>query len=198
MPQLEELQYYFRGLWLLLLGRLEGFGWLDFSERGFWRSWWAFVFCLPPMALSWAGFRMLYLSSMPLGATAGPNFIVKLAISDVSVWLASYLALAFVMTISGYAERIGPMIIAINWLTVPLQWLSVLASLVLVFEPGDIDLYQSIVFPLLLVSAAAHFMVIRQIVHRKALPATAFLLTLFVAVLWSTWVVNDALGIPLL
>jgi hypothetical protein len=195
MPQLEELQYYFRGLWLLLMGRLEGFGWLDFSERGFWRSWWAFVFCLPPMALNWAGVRMLYLSSLPPGAGAGPDFILKLAISDVSAWLVSYLALAFVMMISGYAERIGPMIIAVNWLTVPMQWLSVLASLVLVFAPRNFDLYQSVVFPLLLVSATAHFMVIRQIAHRKALPATAFLLTLIVSTLWSTSVVNDALDI---
>jgi hypothetical protein len=198
MPQLEELQYYFRGLWLLLLGRLEGFGWLDLSERGFWRSWWAFVFCLPPMALSWAGERMYYLSLMPAGVSAGPNLIAKMAISDISVWIASYLALAFVMTISGYAERIGPMIIAINWLTVPMQWLSIFPSLVLVFAPGDLELYVSAVFPWLLVFAAAHFMVIRQIVHRKSLPATAFLLALIVSTLWSASVINDALGIGLL
>ena len=195
MPRLEELGYYFHGLWLLLRGRLEGFGWLDFSERGFWRSWWAVVYCLPPMMLSWAGLRMYYLSSMPPGAAAGPDFVAKLLVVDVSTWAVSYLALAVVMTVSGYGSRIGPMIIAINWLSVPLQWLGICASLALVFAPFNLDLYQSIGLSVVLVSAAAHFMVMRQIADRKSLPATAFLLTLIVADLWSTSVVGDALSI---
>jgi hypothetical protein len=195
MPRLEEIEYYFRGLWLLALGKLEGFGWLDFSERGFWRSWWALVYCLPPMALSWAGLRMYYLSSMPRGAAAGPDFVARLVIVDLSTWVVSYLALAVAMVISGYASRIGPMIIAVNWLSVPLQWLGICASLILIFAPLNLDLYQSVGLPLLLVSSAAHFMVIRQITDRKALPAAAFLLTLIVANIWSTSVVGDALSV---
>lgn len=193
MPRLEEIQYYLRGLWLLLSGRLEGFGWLDFSPRGFWRSWWSVVFCLPPMMLSWAGLRMFYLSTMPVGATAGADFIIQVAVVDLSAWILSYLALAVVMALSGYSSLIAPMITAINWLSVPIQWLGSLASLVLVFAPLDNGLYQSLLFPLLIVSGAAHFMVIRQIVGRKSLPAAAFLLTLLVANLWSTSVVGNAL-----
>jgi hypothetical protein len=195
MPQLEELQYYFRGLWLLLLGRLEGFGWLDFSDRGFWRSWWAIAYCLPPLALSWAGARIMYLASMPQGATAGPTYIAKLMVVDASGWFVSYLALAVVMTLTGYELQIRPMITALNWLTVPIQWLAALVSLVQIFAPLDFDLLRSVLLPLLLVSAAAHFLVIRQMVDRKFLPASAFLLTLAVASFWSMLVVSDALGL---
>ena len=195
MPRFDELEYYFRGLWLLLRGRLEGFGWLDFSPRGFRRSWWSVVYCLPPMVLNWAGVRTLYLASMPKGASAGPDFVIKLMVIDFSGWAISYLALAAVMVGTGYATRVAPMIIVVNWLTVPMQWLSVLSSLALVFAPLNIDLYQSVILPLLLVSAAAHFIVIRQIADRKSLPATAFLLTLVVANIWSTSVIGNLLDV---
>lgn len=195
MPQLEELEYYFRGLWLLLRGRLEGFGWLDFSDRGFWRSWWAIAYCLPPLALNWAGTRIMYLASMPPGAAAGPSFVAKLVIVDASVWFVSYLALAVVMTLTGYESHVRPLITALNWLSVPVQWLSVVVSLAQIFAPLNFDLWQSVWLPLLLLSITAHFLVIRQMVDRKALPASAFLLTLVVASLWTTLVVGGALGI---
>lgn len=195
MPRLEEVEYYIHGIWLLLTGRLDGFGWLDFSERGFWRSWWSIVFCLPPMLLNWAGVRMYYLSTMPPGASAGPSFVAKLLVIDVCGWLLSYLALAIVMAICGYAALIGPMIIAVNWLTVPLQWLMIFASLTQVFAPLDSDLFVSVTLPLLLVSGVAHFLVIRQIADRKALPATAFLLTIMAANIWSSTTVGNALGV---
>jgi hypothetical protein len=195
MPRLNELEYYFRGLWMLVMGRLEGFGWLDFSDRGFWRSWWAIAYCLPPLALSWAGKRAIYLSSLPDGATAGPVFVAKLMAIDASGWVVSYLALAVVMTVTGYNFQVRPVITAVNWLTVPIQWLMVLPSLVEVFAPLNSDLLLSVTLTLLIVSAFAHFLVIRQLVDRKALPAAAFLLTLVVATLWSTSVIGDALGI---
>lgn len=197
MPWLDEIGYYLHGIRLLLEGRLEGLKWLDFSERGFWRSWWAPVFCLPPMLLNWAGVRIYYLSLMPVGASAGPSFIVKLAILDISNWLLGYLALAVAMTISGYAAFVRPMIVAVNWLSVPIQWLGIVVSLALIFAPHNTDLYFSILLVLLLVSAVAYFLVIRQIAERKSLPALAFLLTLVVANLWVTNVVSDVLGLPL-
>jgi len=196
MPWFDEVGYYLYGIRLLLEGKLEGLKWLDFSDRGFWRSWWAPVFCLPPMLLNWAGVRIYYLSTMPDGASAGPSFIVKLAVLDVSNWLLCYLALAVVMTIAGFAAFVRPMIVAINWLSVPLQWLGILVSLALIFAPGDTDVYFSALLVLLLVSAGAYFLVIRQIAERKTLPSLAFLLTLVVANIWVTNVVSDVLGLP--
>jgi hypothetical protein len=195
MPWLDEVGYYLRGVWLLLLGRLEGLNWLDFSQRGFWRSWWSVAFCLPPMMLEWAGLRIYYLATMPPGVSAGPSFIIRLAIVALASWLLPYLVLAAVMVASGYVNRILPMIVAINWLSIPMQWLGIVVSLALIFDPLDAGLYGSLMRLLLMVSAAAHFLVIRQITDRKLLPAAAFLLTLIVANLWSATTISDFLGL---
>lgn len=197
MPWFDEIGYYLYGIRLLLEGRLDGLKWLDFSDRGFWRSWWALVFCLPPMLLSWAAFRITYLSTMPAGASTGPTFILGLAVVDISSWILCYLALAVVMTIVGYADVIRPMIIALNWLSIPLQWLGVVVSLMQVFVPLETELYVPISLGLLLISAVAYFLVIRQIAERKSAPALAFLLTLVVASLWVTNVIGEMLGLPL-
>lgn len=195
MPRLEEVECYLRGLWLLLIGRSEGFGWLDFSERGFWRSWWAIVYCLPPIFLNWAGSRIYYLSTMPEGTVAGPAFIAKLAALDASVWITSYLALAVVMSLSGYRSRVSAVVIAINWLTVPVQWTIIPLSLVQIFAPSNADLFVSTGLPLLILSLLVHFMIVRRFVDGKALPASAFLLTMMVASLWTSYSVGDLLGV---
>jgi hypothetical protein len=194
MPRLDEIEYYLNGVWLLLRGKLEGLNWLDFSQRGFWRSWWSIAFCLPPLMLEWAGMRMYYLSTMPAGVSAGPSFILKLAIIDLVGWALSYLALAVAMVISGYAAFLAPMIVAVNWLNVPLQWLSIFASLALIVAPLNSDLYLSIVLMLLIVYGASYILVMRQIVGAKSLPAVAFLLAMTVASLWSSTMISDVIG----
>jgi hypothetical protein len=196
MPWLDEVGYYLYGIRLLLEGRLDGLKWLDFSDRGFWRSWWALVFCLPPMLLNWAAFRISYLATMPDGASAGPTLVVGLGVVDISSWILCYLALAVVMTIVGYAAFIRPMIIALNWLSIPLQWLGVVVSLIQIFVPLETEIYVPISLGLLLISAVAYFLVIRQIAERKMAPALAFLLTLVVSSIWLTNVLGEMLDLP--
>lgn len=195
MPRLEELQYYLHGIWMLLLGRLDGFKWLDFSERGFWRSWWAIVYCLPPMALSWAGTRMYYLSSMPEGAKAGALFVFKLAAVDVAIWIASYAALAIVMSLSGYAARIAPLIIAINWLAVPIQWLATPLSLIQILAPLNVELLASAALPFFMVHLVAHFLLIRRFVDGRVLAAAALLLAMVVVSFWMSFAASDLFGV---
>ena len=141
MPRLEEVEFYLRGLFMLLVGRLDGFRFLDFSERGFWRSWWAVAYCLPPMMLNWAATRVLYLSSMPEGVSAGPSFIASLVVLDASVWIVSYLALGAVMSATGHAARVPAVIIAVNWLTVPVQWSMLPLPVIVLLAPLNLDLY---------------------------------------------------------
>jgi hypothetical protein len=197
MPRLEEVQYYLHGLWLLLRGNAEGLSWLDFSERGFWRSWWALVYCLPPMLLNWSGVRLYYLSSMPKGTVAGPDFFAKLVAVDASVWTVSYLALAVVMTIAGYSPRIAAVITTVNWLTVPLQWLSIPISLAQIFDPSDIELAFGFLIPFLVLSAAAHFLVIRRLMDGNAMPTIAIQLAMIVSSVWTSSVIGNALGVTL-
>lgn len=126
-----------QGLWLLLVGKAEGFQYLDFTERGFWRSWWAIVFCLPPTLLSWASFRLYFLSQAPPGMAAGPAFVVKLAVVEAANWLIPLLVVLVVSRVAGFGAAALPLIIALNWLSVPLQWAYVPVSLLQIWSPAD-------------------------------------------------------------
>ena len=137
MPRLEEVGYYLRGLWLLLIGKPEGFQYLDFSDRGFWRSWWSIAFCMPPTLLSWASFRVYYLTQAPEGSVAGPSFFMKLAIVETANWLVPLLVVLVVARIAGFGLAALPLIIAFNWLSIPLQWAYVPVSLIQIWAPAD-------------------------------------------------------------
>lgn len=195
MPGLEELFRYFRGLWLLGMGKTEGFAWLDMSERGFWRSWWSVVYCLPPMMLSWAGFRLYYLAMMPEGASLDVYFFVKLLAVEVANWIVPYLALAVVMSLAGFGAEILMVLIALNWLTIVLQWAMVPVSLVQVFSPLNIDAQLSIGLPLLMMSGAAYFLIMRRCMAGKSLPAAASLLALMVSSFWTSSALQSSLGL---
>ncbi|MBX9455434.1 MAG: hypothetical protein KL863_05080 [Rhizobium sp.] len=137
MPRLEEVGYYLQGLWLLLTGKAEGFRYLDFSERGFWRSWWAILFCLPPTILSWASFRLYFLAQAPEGTSTGAEFFFKLALVEAANWMLPLAVVLVLGRIAGFAHAVLPLIIALNWLSVPLQWAYVPVSLIQIWAPAD-------------------------------------------------------------
>jgi hypothetical protein len=137
MPRLEEVGYYLQGLWLLLTGKPEGFHYLDLTERGFWRSWWAILFCLPPTLLSWASFRLYFLAQAPRGTETGAAFFVKLAVVEAANWLIPLLVVLVVARLVGFGSAALPLIIAFNWLSVPLQWAYVPVSLIQIWAPAD-------------------------------------------------------------
>ncbi len=62
MPGFREVQYYLAGIWLLIRMDPRGFRFLDMSERGVNRSFWAILWCLPPMGISWLWWRQAYLA----------------------------------------------------------------------------------------------------------------------------------------
>ena len=178
MPRLEEVGYYLQGLWLLLRGRPEGFQFLDLSERGFWRSWWAIAYCLPPTLLSWAAFRMIYLGAAPEGTTTGPSFFLKLGIVEMTNWVLPLVAILIVARITGLTRYATAIVIANNWLSVPFQWCSVVVSMIQIMAPGDPS--GALLYLILL---TGYVFVVYQIVNRilggARAAALAMVLTLF-------------------
>lgn len=122
MPQIDEIAAYIRGIWLLVKGDSSGFGWLDISASGVWRSFAAFLWCLPPMAVGWATWRLFYLANMPEGAATGLIFIVKLFIVDALMWFVPLVIIAALARPLGYVELLAPVIITSNWLSVPMVY----------------------------------------------------------------------------
>lgn len=61
MPTLKEVEFYLTGLWLLFTQDPKGVNYLDFSDRGALRSFWAAVFVLPTTLLTFVWWRSIYL-----------------------------------------------------------------------------------------------------------------------------------------
>ena len=178
MPRLEEVGYYLRGLWLLISGKPDGFRYFDFSERGFWRSWWAILYCLPPTLLSWAAFRAYYLLQSAEGAATGPSFFVRLAMVEAANWLIPLLIVLVMSRIAGFGQAALPLIIAFNWLAVPLQWAYVPVSLMQLWAPTDASaalLYLMILGSYLFVT----YKVGLAILGGQRLPALVLVMVLF-------------------
>lgn len=195
MPQLEELECYLRGLWLLFRGRAEGFGWLDFSERGFWRSWWAALFCVPPMLLSWAAFRTMYLSMLPEGARVGSGFFASLAVIEVSGWLLPALIIFVVSTVAGLGRYALPLVISVNWLSVPLQWLYSIQNMLQLLAPRNDELLAFTFLAFVICSAVAHFRIARSILGGESLAASAVVLAVFIGSYVAQYQLLNLLGL---
>lgn len=122
MPALDEVLHYLTGIWQLVRQRPDGFRWLDLSWRGLVRSFWAFVWSLPALAVIWASWRLYFIGRMPEGTTAGVDFILKLFVIDVVGWLLPLALLALLARPLGYAQHLATIVIASNWIAVPFAY----------------------------------------------------------------------------
>jgi hypothetical protein len=137
MPGLDEVLHYLTGVYLLLKQKQEGFGWLDLTMRGFTRSFWAFIWCLPAFAVIWSSWRIYYLAAMPADTPAGLNFFVKLAFIDVIGWLLPLVLLAVLARPLGYGRYLSTVVTASNWIAVPFAYAAAVPfALTLVLPPS--------------------------------------------------------------
>lgn len=179
MPRLEEVVCYVRGLWLLIQGKPEGFQYLDLSERGFWRSWWYIVYCLPPTLLSYAALKSLLAAYYP-NAEIGDDFYLKLALVDYGSVFITTVIFFLAARLGGFGGHAVPIIIALNWLSVPLQWMFSFENLIQIWVPGSRVFTESVEFASLLLTAFLSYRVIERIVGGRALVTVTSLLTLYI------------------
>jgi hypothetical protein len=179
MPRLEEVVQYIRGLWLLIQGRPEGYQYFDFSERGFWRSWWYIVYCLPPTLLSYAALKSLLAAYYP-NSGIGDEFYLKIALVDHGSVFITTLVFFVAARIGGFGDRAVPIVIALNWLSVPLQWGFSFENLVQLYVPDSRGFTESVELASLMLTAFVSYRVIDRLVGGRALVTVTSLLTLYV------------------
>ena len=136
MPTLEEVLYYLNGIWLLIRKKQEGFNWLDLSWRGLKRSFWAFAWCLPALAVIWASWRLYYIGNMPQGTTAGAEFVLKMLVIDVIGWLFPLVLIAALSGPLGYARHLVAIVTASNWIAVPFAYATAIPFAVTLVAPS--------------------------------------------------------------
>ncbi|WP_275788049.1 hypothetical protein [Pararhizobium gei] len=180
MPQIEEIVSHLRGVWLLIKCDRSGYDWLDISASGVLRSLAAFLWCLPPMAIGWATWRLFYLANMPEGAATGVIFIVKLFVIDSAMWFVPLIIVAALARPLGFAEILAPVVIATNWLSVPIVYAMAVPSALQLVIPGSGDILGLFPIILLIVNFVLIFRLMRTIAKDQLLLASVLtgLLTL--------------------
>lgn len=173
MPQIEEVGNYIKGIWLLILGDKGGFDWLDITALGVWRSFAAFLWCLPAMAVGWAAWRLYYLANMPQGAETGLIFILKLLFVDMAMWVVPLVLLAALAKPLGYGELLAPIIITSNWLAVPIVYAMAVPLAIRLVIPNSDGLTTVLSLVLLLANFTAIFRLVKTIANNQTLLATA-------------------------
>jgi hypothetical protein len=173
MPQIEEIGYYIKGLWLLILGDRSGFDWLDISASGVWRSFAAFLWCLPAMAVGWAAWRVFYLEQMPQGTATGLPFIVKLFLIDVTIWIVPLVLVAMLAKPLGFADLLASIVITTNWLSVPIVYAMAVPLTIRLVIPDAEGLAYLLSFLLLIANFTAIFRLIKTIASDQLLLASA-------------------------
>jgi len=173
MPQIEEVGNYIKGLWLLILGDRSGFDWLDITALGVWRSFAAFLWCLPAMAVGWAAWRLYYLANMPQGAETGLVFILKLLFVDMAMWVVPLVLVAALAKPLGYAELLAPIIITSNWLAVPIVYAMAVPLAIRLVIPNSEGVTSVLSLILLLANFAAIFRLVKTIAKDQTLLASA-------------------------
>ncbi len=195
MPGLEEVRYYLRGLWLFIIGDPSGARLLDLSPRGSLRSFWAMVWCLPPIILSWISIRLAFLDAMPPGTEAGPVFFFRLAMSEIMGWFVPVILSGIVLAIAGFGDRFNALVAAANWLSVPFAYANgVLILLILLLPglPGIIAFLWLILVTAFLVSVER---VYRMICGNHTALIVALVLIQIVPVLFLSDWINEFLGV---
>jgi hypothetical protein len=160
-------------VWLLILGDKSGLGWLDITASGVWRSFAAFLWCLPAMAVGWAAWRLFYLEQMPTGTETGIGFIVKLFLVDMTMWIVPLILVSVLAKPFGYADMLASIIISTNWLAVPTVYAMAVPLAIRLVIPGGQGLAYLLSLILLLTNFTVIFRLVKTITNNQLLLASA-------------------------
>lgn len=136
MPGLEEVRHYMRGLVLLMRHDPQGLRHFDFTDRGMMRSFWAILWCLPPILISWVWRRSLFMEGMPSDFEPGSIFYLRLAMVEAANWVTP-VVLAGLLAFAVGASRVFPAVVVVNnWLSVPFSYAFTLLVILLAVAPA--------------------------------------------------------------
>jgi hypothetical protein len=137
MPSFKEVQYYLSGLWLLIRMDARGFQYLDISDRGMLRSFWAIFWSLPSIGISWLWWQQAYLRAMPSETSTGLAFFLRLALVEAANWMIPLVLAGVLLLFFRFGEKFTPIVVVVNWLGVPTSYLNALLIALIAFVPGS-------------------------------------------------------------
>lgn len=120
-PTVNEVAAYLTGIVRMVRDEPEGLRYLDLSAGGFWRSFWAFAYCLPAFMVFWTTDHLARLVDDP-DAKIGLGFFIRSAATDAAGIALALLAVALIARPMGISDRFVQWVVAGNWLALPLAY----------------------------------------------------------------------------
>jgi hypothetical protein len=195
MPGLREVQYYLAGLWLLIRMDPRGFRFLDVSDRGVNRSFWAMVWCLPPMGISWLWWRQAFLQTMPPHYDVGLPFYFRLGMVEIANWFVPLVLTGILLLIFKMGNRFAAVVVSVNWLGVPLSYINGLLLALVFFIPGAVSIVSILLLILMIAQVFILARILRMIFHGHGLMVGALTLALLVPTMMLAEYLQKFLGI---
>ena len=195
MPTFREVQYYLSGLWLLIRMDSRGFYYLDISDRGMMRSFWAILWSLPSIGISWLWWQQAYLAAMPPDSSTGISFFFRLALVEAASWLMPLILAGLLLLVFRFGDKFAPIVVTVNWLGLPTSYLNALLIALLAFVPGSSGLAAILLLALMMGLVFALARILRMIFGTHPLFVGALTLILLIPTMLLTDFLQRFLGI---
>nr|WP_272210562.1 hypothetical protein [Marinicella sp. W31]MDC2876459.1 hypothetical protein [Marinicella sp. W31] len=171
MPTPGEILFYMRGLWLLVKGDPAHTRYLDFSERGLARSFWALAYSFPFMVASeLVSLSKLVPQAFPLGAQS----IFRSALVQGLGWMGPIVALGLVCMVSGMPRAFLKVVVASNWISLPINIFAALAILLIATGLQPLASVLLLIFQAVVLAAfLLEIRIVYLLMEQKALPTAA-------------------------
>lgn len=112
--------YHIERAWRIVRGNEAALDEMDISGDGFWRSFVAIIWALPALFFAWVfDARDLIIEGVELTMV---RIVIYSAIIELVLWFLPVVLLAFVLRPFGLAQRYSHLIIARNWISVPIVY----------------------------------------------------------------------------
>lgn len=194
MPSIREIQQYFLGAWRLMFGRQDGLRLLDTSADGFWDSFFAMVVALPPLVIGWVAVAN-DLGQAPDIYGGKPSIVVRLAIAEFGEWVLPLVVLALAARSAGIADRVVHYVVASNWATAVLLWVTLPLPLLQFVLPTDSGLITFAALAVFVVSIVFNWRLTNATLNKGAATATVVTAGIVAVTIIVSLVLNSALGL---
>jgi hypothetical protein len=194
MPATSDIRQYLSGAWRLMFGRQDGLKLLDISADGFWDSFFAMVVALPPLLIGWIAYAN-ELGQVPEIYGSKPSILVRLAIAEFGEWVLPLVALAVAARSVGIADRFVHYVVASNWATAALLWVTLPLPLLQLVLPADSGLLLAAAFAVFVVSIIFTWRLTNATLNKGAGTATLVTAGIIVASLLVSYLLQSALGL---
>lgn len=195
MPSPSEVAIYLRGLWLLFLGDPAGGRLLDLTDRGMARSFFAALWCVPSMALSWYWWHEAYLSVLPRGMGTGGIFFLRLAMVEAICWMVPLILIGVLLMAFGARQKFSALVVVANWLSVPFSYGYAFLILIALLMPALQGLVAILWFSLLLMLVFSFSRIVKFFIREQPLLVAALVMTLLVPGMILSEILQRFLGV---